>query len=80
MNSLCMRFRMRRCLRKLNKLWADSNDNVVGKAASDFTNTRAKLEVLKALQSIDCVILSCPDNSNRPYAIRAGENASIYLL
>lgn len=80
MNSLCMRIRMRRCLRKLSKLWIDNNDTVAGNATLEFTNTKAKLEVLKALQSIDCVILSCPDNSNRPYVIRAGENSSIYFL
>lgn len=80
MNGLIMRIRMRHCLKKLEKVWSDYNDTVIGETALEFSNTKSKLKVLKALQSVGCVVLSCPDNSNRPYVIRAGERASLYSL
>lgn len=80
MNGIIMRVKMHFCLRKLEKLWRDNNDTITGEAAVKFSNTRSKLKVLKALQTVGCADLFCPDNSNRPYAIRAGENSSIYTL
>ena len=75
-----MRIRMRLCLRKLEKIWYDNNDTVTGEAAREFSNTRTRLKVLKSLQASGCVVLSFHDNSNRPYAIRAGEHSSLYTL
>lgn len=80
MNGIVMRFKMNLCLRKLEKLWIDNNDTIYGKHAEKFSNTKAKLKVLRALQAVGCVNLSCPDNSNRPYVIRAGERSSLYTL
>lgn len=80
MNGIIMRIRMRRCLNDLEKIWLESNDTVIGGAALEFSDTHAKLKVLKALQSAGCVTLSCLDNSSRPYAIRPGEKSSLYVL
>lgn len=80
MNGIIMRVKMHFCLRKLEKLWLDNNDTIAGEAAIKFSDTRSKLKVLKALQAAGCADLFCADNSNRPYAIRAGENSSIYTL
>ncbi len=80
MNGIIMRIRMRRCLRRLEKIWFDNNDIVVGEAARSFCDTRSKLKVLKALQAVECVTLSFQDNSNRPYAIRPGDRSYIYAL
>lgn len=80
MNSIVMRIRMRLCLRKLEKIWFDNNDTAAGEAALEFSRTRSRLKVLKALQAAGCVVLSCHDNSNRPYVIRAGEQSSLYTL
>lgn len=80
MNNIIMRIRMQLCLRKLEKIWYNNNDTVTGEAALEFSDTRARLKVLKALQASGCVLLSYHDNSNRPFAIRAGEHSSLYAL
>ena len=80
MNGLIMRIKMRHCLRKLEEIWYVNNDTVIGNAVQNFTDTKDKLKVLKALQAAGCVTLSYYDNSNRPYAIRSGENSALYTL
>ena len=80
MNGIIMRIRMRICLRALEDIWYGNNDTVAGEAALGFSDTKAKLKVLKSLEAAGCVVLSCHDNSNRPYAIRPGGKSSLYAL
>ena len=48
MNGIIMRIRMRICLRALEDIWYDNNDTVAGEAALGFSDTKAKLKVLKS--------------------------------
>lgn len=80
MYSPILRLKMRRCLHRLENQWYLNNDFITGEAALKFSETKSKLKTLKALQSVECVVLSYADNSSRPYAIREGAKSSIYIL
>ena len=80
MTGLFMRIKMHHCLNKLETLWYENNDCIVGETAMYFSRTKSKLKTLHALHSAECVSLSYADNSSRPFMICPGERSSLYVL
>ncbi len=80
MIGLIMRIKMHFCLRRLEKLWYENDGFIVGEAALEFSSTKSKLKVLKALESVKCAAFVSADNSSRPIAIREGDRSAIYAV